>query len=338
MAKSYRCPNCAASLVFDPDAKKMACGFCGTQISPDDVTSLEAKDGFILGDSWAEDAACFLCENCGAKSITTAGTAATFCAFCGSPSISLTVTGGVKPMRIIPFTFGREEAEKAFLDWCKKSRFLPKNFTSKQQIKKLSGIYVPFWLFDYYVSVNCSYIDTMTEEMPNGEKRTRAYTKQKRGELIWRQVPLDGSKHIPDYLMECIEPYNYEQLREFDTKFLSGFQAENYDISADELLRRVFLRVKDYVKGACCDANAGYMDNSYYETPSAEYVFMPVWFLNYGYHGKTYTFALNGQTGKVAGDHPISRLKVGLLAFAIFAASSVICSLLIFMLIGGYFL
>lgn len=336
MAKSYRCPNCGASLVFDPDAKKMVCGFCGTMISPDDVTSLEAKDGFVLGDSWDEDAACFLCENCGAKSITNVNTAATFCAFCGSPSISLTVNGGVKPMRIIPFTYGREEAETAFLEWCKRSKFLPKNFTSKQQIQKLSGIYVPFWLFDYYVGVNCSYLDTTTEQLPNGDTRTQTYTKQKRGSLEWRQVPLDGSKYIPDSLMECIEPYNYEQLRQFDTKYLSGFHAENYDTSADELLRKIFLRVKDYVKGACGEGHSGYMDNSFYDTPSAEYVFMPVWFLNYKYHGKSYTFALNGQTGKVAGEQPISILKVGLISLGIFAISAAICSLLVFMMIGRY--
>jgi DNA-directed RNA polymerase subunit RPC12/RpoP len=337
MAKSYRCPNCAASLVFDPDIKKMTCGFCGTKISPDDVTSLEAKEGFILGDSWEEDAACFLCENCGAKSITNVNTAATFCPFCGSPSISLTITGGVKPMRMIPFTFGREEAEKAFINWCKKSRLLPKNFTSKEQIAKLTGIYVPFWLFDYYVDVNCDYLQAITEEVQNGEQTVGFYTKKKRGALTWTQVPLDASSHMPDYLMECIEPYNYEQLRSFDTKFLSGFQAENYDVSAEELLRRIFLRVKEFVKGACGEGKTGYVDNSHYETPSAEYVFLPVWFLNYTYHGKTYTFALNGQTGKVAGEQPISRLKVGLLSLGIFALSSCICGLLAFMIIGVYF-
>jgi hypothetical protein len=125
-------------------------------------------------------------------------------------------------------------------------------------------------------------------------------------------------------------------LRDFDTKFLSGFQAENYDIAAEELLRKIFLRVKDFVKGSCGEDHNAFMDNSTYETPSAEYVFMPVWFLNYVYHGKTYTFALNGQTGKVAGEYPISRLKVALLAAGIFISSSLICSLLIFMLIGGY--
>lgn len=338
MAKSYKCPNCAASLVFDPDARKMACGFCGTAISPDDVTSLEASEGFVLGDSWDEDAACLLCGNCGAKSITNVNTAATVCNFCGSPSISMAVTGGVKPMRIIPFNYGREEAEKAFLRWCEGSKFLPKNFTSKQQIEKLTGMYVPFWLFDYSVGVDCSYLDTITEEDSSGQSKTRYYTKQKRGFLEWHKVPLAGTKYIPNSLMECIEPYNYDKLRAFDTKFLSGFYAENYDTSADDMLMKIFHRVKNFVKGACGDGRLQYVDNSSYLTPSAEYVFMPVWFLHYQYHGKKYTFALNGQTGKVAGEQPMSRLKIGLISAGIFGISSVLCAVMIFLLLGGFLL
>lgn len=338
MAKSYRCPNCAASLVFDPDAKKMACAFCGSQISPDDVLSLEATDGFVQGETWEEDASCFLCGNCGAKSITDQNTTATFCAFCGSPSLSLTTKGGVKPMRIIPFKYGREEAEKAFIEWCKKSLFLPNGFTSKKQIAKLAGIYVPFWLFDYPVDLNCTFLDVETVETEDGGSSVRYVKNSKRGYLLWEKVPLDGSSHIKDGLMECIEPYNYEQLIDFNTKFLSGFYAENYDIPAEKLLRSIFMRVKEFVKSACGAGRVDYSDNSIYHPPTAEYVYLPVWFLNYVYHGKTYTFALNGQTGKVAGEQPISRWKIALFVGGMFAGFALLFGLLGFMMFGGLFL
>jgi len=74
-------------------------------------------------------------------------------------------------------------------------------------------------------------------------------------------------------------------------------------------------------------------DNSVYHPPVAEYVLMPVWFLNYKYLGKTYTFLLNGQTGKVAGDFPISFFKVGLVALGAYA---VLAPLLYFL--GGLIL
>jgi hypothetical protein len=37
------------------------------------------------------------------------------------------------------------------------------------------------------------------------------------------------------------------------------------------------------------------------------YALLPVWLLNTVYKGKTYTFAMNGQTGKFVGNLPIDK-------------------------------
>ena len=57
---------------------------------------------------------------------------------------------------------------------------------------------------------------------------------------------------------------------------------------------------------------------------------MPVWLLNYNYKGKMYTFAMNGQTGKVVGKLPRSGGKIAAWFGGIFAASFGIL-----MLLGG---
>lgn len=36
------------------------------------------------------------------------------------------------------------------------------------------------------------------------------------------------------------------------------------------------------------------------------YALMPVWMLNTKWHGKDFLFAMNGQTGKLVGDLPVS--------------------------------
>mgnify|MGYP000022477409 FL=1 len=40
---------------------------------------------------------------------------------------------------------------------------------------------------------------------------------------------------------------------------------------------------------------------------SARYALLPVWMLTTQWQGKTYTFAMNGQTGRMVGDLPISK-------------------------------
>ena len=40
------------------------------------------------------------------------------------------------------------------------------------------------------------------------------------------------------------------------------------------------------------------------------YMTRPVWFMNFRHGGKNYTFAINGQTGMVAGIYPVSGVKL----------------------------
>jgi hypothetical protein len=41
-----------------------------------------------------------------------------------------------------------------------------------------------------------------------------------------------------------------------------------------------------------------------------DYALLPVWVYDFSYQGKTYTFHVNGQTGKVIGKTPVAHQKV----------------------------
>ena len=62
------------------------------------------------------------------------------------------------------------------------------------------------------------------------------------------------------------------------------------------------------------------------------YVLLPVWMLNLKYKDKTYLYAVNGQTGKVAGEVPISKIKFGLMGLSI----SIITFFVVFMFLIGF--
>lgn len=44
------------------------------------------------------------------------------------------------------------------------------------------------------------------------------------------------------------------------------------------------------------------------ENGTVKYALYPVWLLNTIWNGKTYTFAMNGQTGKFVGDLPVDNV------------------------------
>ena len=60
----------------------------------------------------------------------------------------------------------------------------------------------------------------------------------------------------------------------------------------------------------------------------ARYVLMPVWLLNTRYRGKLYTFAMNGQTGRMTGSLPISPQKCALWFGGIFAGVTLLATLI----------
>ena len=59
-----------------------------------------------------------------------------------------------------------------------------------------------------------------------------------------------------------------------------------------------------------------------------EYMLLPVWFMTYRYNGKVYSFAVNGQTGKLAGTPPLNKLKLKLVSLGAGIAASAIVTLI----------
>lgn len=380
MATSYKCPNCSANLLFDADQQLMTCQYCGSAISPDDIIkrgvhlNSEAmkqeaeRDRLIHGeeegasaevggaDTQASEATYFsedetvqfVCGSCGAAVITDKNTSATFCAFCGSPAIiAERLVEARKPEYVLPFHYGRENAIESFFKWCKAGRFTPIDFVKKENVEKMTGLYVPFWLFNSVIDMHFEAQGTKVSSSTSGNKtttKTKYYSIKRVRRVCWDKIPFDGATHIDDKQMEMIAPYDYKALKDFNMAYLSGFFADRYDLPAEELEDDLQAKLSVYVDKIFKDSNRGYSsvtnvrNHTRYYKPDVRYALLPVWVLNYKYRGKTYTFAMNGQTGKTAGEYPISLLKLLLLGIAILPAAAIVIKLLIGgLVLGGFF-
>ena len=63
-----------------------------------------------------------------------------------------------------------------------------------------------------------------------------------------------------------------------------------------------------------------------------QYMMLPVWFMTYKYKGDMYEFAINGQTGKIAGTPPLARRKLRLFCAgigALLSGAMILCTGLI---------
>jgi hypothetical protein len=133
-------------------------------------------------------------------------------------------------------------------------------------------------------------------------------------------VPADASQKLDDTFMDSLEPFNYNELTGFSMNYLSGFIADKYEVDKDEVLKRIKTRVESSAQDVLRQDVSGYTSVSpnFKSTNIIRtdwlYTLFPVWFMTYMYKGKVWTFAVNGQTGKVCGIPPLSAPKVGILA------------------------
>lgn len=168
--------------------------------------------------------------------------------------------------------------------------------------------------------------------------QTHEYGIYREATMQFNYVPHDGSSKADDRVMASIEPFNYSELRDFDLPYLSGFLAEKYDKTKEDVYPTIKNRVVDVATDVLRDSIKGYdkvnVNNmrTYFNEVDFHYVLLPIWILTYLYKGKTYLFTMNGQTGKVFGQLPLCAKK---LTFA-----SIILFLAIFTLtmLGGFFL
>lgn len=311
-AYSHKCPGCASNLLFDDESKKLQCKSCGKDYYPEFFEISDVLNQTISNEDADDSEENFnqeiVCNSCGAVVVAERNTASSFCAFCGSPAlVANRLSRAFKPDTIIPFKIDREKAETIFREWASTKKYLPRDFLAEKTIRKISGLYVPFWLID----ADCT-IDVTGGANNSDEKANYYYNIRRKGTFKMRRVPFDGSLQISDQLMESIEPFDYREMLPYSSGYLPGYYAERYDLSADDMAERISDRFRYYLNEECRNfvMTANYekyiidTDNSVSDNYSCLYALLPVWFLSYEYKGLYYRIAINGQTGEIAGSVP----------------------------------
>lgn len=355
----YKCPQCGSDLVFDAESGMLSCDSCGYRDSaasyekahPDarpDAKVPESEDGSGAEDTAAHfhetDGRQYQCNNCGAILITDNDTTATSCSFCGAPMIlGDRLEGELAPVKIIPFQISREEARTQFRKWCRNGRLTPKGFMTADRIKNITGMYVPYWLYDIHADGTVRAECTRVRSYDRGEytyTQTSYYDVYRKASLSYKKVPADASEKLNDEMMDRLEPFRYEELEDFRMPYLAGYVAEKYNYTSDALLGRVKNRVSQYAEQYIRQSIRGYSttvirnQDTRFRNNRCYYTLLPVWMVCYDYKDSEHTFLMNGQTGKIVGKPPISRAKVAKW-FSLVTLGSFIGIKLLAFLIGG---
>ena len=334
---NYQCPSCTGPLRFDGASGMLACDYCGSRFTVQEIEALyrdkdeaaaaasaaaQAQEPEYTPGNWAEDEGLrvYNCPSCGAELICDETTAATSCPYCNNPSIVPgQLSDMLKPDYVIPFKLDKEAAKKALKNYYRGKKLLPNAFSDRNHIEEIKGVYVPFWLFDGTVDADMRFQGTRVNSVTTGREiitTTEYYRVRRSGLVSFDKIPADASSKMPDAHMDAIEPYDYAELKPFSNAYLPGFLADKYDVKPEDCYARVDLRAQNTAEELIAGTVSGYSSC----TPESRqisvrrsrtsYALLPVWLLATNYDGKNYLFAMNGQTGKLIGDLPVSKGKM----------------------------
>lgn len=352
---NYQCPACTGPLHFDEQSGLLRCDYCESSYTVQEVEELFAEKNAQAeqqplqqeqASEWGEDAKAmraYNCPSCGAELICEETTAATACPYCGNPAIVPgQFSGSKKPDCIIPFKISKEQAVEALKKHYQGKPLLPKAFSEESHLQEIKGVYVPFWLFDGQAHADVTFKTTRTHTHTTGKERiitTDHFEVWRKGSVAFSHVPVDGASKMPDDYMDAVEPYDYADMKPFSLSYLPGFLADKYDVPAEECAPRVESRCRSTALDALRDTVIGYesclpvREDVSVNCSEPAYALLPVWLLSTKWKDENYLFAMNGQTGKLVGDLPISRERLLAWFGGIFAAAAAVMSLIRFLIL-----
>ncbi|MBR3554584.1 MAG: hypothetical protein IKN89_01605 [Oscillospiraceae bacterium] len=322
-----KCAACGGPLRFDPETGKLVCDYCGTvyeigqQEAPAAEQTLEGYDFAQLSAHAAAENAeglpIYNCVSCGAEVIASAQEMALTCPYCGN-NIVLTekASGNLRPDGVIPFKITAKVLPQVMAAFYKDKKLLPKNFFNDSRMEKVTGVYVPFWVFSGRLSGKLQFKGEKRSSHRSGDyiiTDTEHYLVGRDVSMQFRDLPVDASGRVEDELMDSLEPFGMEDVKPFDMQYLAGFTADRFDRAREDMAERARTRMNNSAEAlARSQVSRDYsgvqpVGGKLRAELKARYLLFPVYLFTLTHGKKQYSFAVNGQTGKVVGSVPTDK-------------------------------
>lgn len=335
----FPCEQCGAQLQYQPGTTQMKCPYCGHQQPiPAPVGTVQNLDynAFLNQANLnleKETDTVVRCDSCGAQYTVPPNQETKDCPFCGSRVVvPVDQEKRIAPNGVMPFVIVERIARQKLTDWIG-SRFWAPNDLKAMALKegRLKGMYIPFWTYDcdtqtsytgmrgeaYYVEVPY----TVTDDDGNSrteyrtERRINWYPAAGMVDVPFQDVLILGSRALPEEQARKLRQWDLGSVTPYEPKFLMGFQTMRYDVDLANGFGQAQQVMEGPIHGAICMDIGG--DEQQVLSKSTQYydvmfknLLLPIWVGGFRYRGRAYRVVVNGQTGEVQGEAPVSVWKV----------------------------
>ena len=353
--RKHPCPECGGDAEWNAAKQALVCPYCGTvlpwsggedpmgaSIVEHDLVEALASETSRGGPR--EDSRSVRCESCKAISQFHDLRVAQRCDFCGSPAIvpADELRDSITPESLLPVAIPATKVRDMLREWYRTRWWAPNKLKRSALTDTLHGIYLPYWTFDAHVYADWTaesgyhYYETQTYRDSNGKTQTRQVRKTR-----WR--PSSGSlSHFFDddlvpgtvgvhaALLRKVEPFpTTDSLKPYDPAYVRGWTVERYQVDLRLASTTSKQQMDRVIENLCArdvpgDTHRNLQVHSLYQDRTFKHILVPVWLVSYNYGAKAYQVVVNGYTGKMAGEHPLSWVKITLAVLAALVLIAVI--------------
>jgi predicted RNA-binding Zn-ribbon protein involved in translation (DUF1610 family) len=335
------CPECGGELEWNAGKQAFACPYCG--LVPKDQPTRLGDDGTIVehdleqaltsvgdeGRGYRAQTTAVKCQSCQAISVFEAGRVAQRCEFCGSPSIApyTETKDPITPESLLPVKLSEPQVRDLIKQWYASRWFAPNKLRRAALTDTLHAIYLPYWTFDARASSSWTamsgdhywdteyYTDSQGNRQSRQVQRTRWYPSSGDVQHFFDDDLVPGTVGVRMDLLRKVEPFPTEQLAPYDPAFVRGWTVERYqvdlrkasDINREQMDGVMYSMCEQEVPG---DTHRDLNVDTQYHGRTFKHILVPVWLVTYLFGTTTYQTLVNGYTGDIAGDRPVSWVKV----------------------------
>lgn len=342
--KKHPCPECGGDAEWNASKQALACPFCGTilpwsegedpmgaSILEHDLESALTDTAGDTGDT-AEEKKSVRCESCQAVSVFDADRVAQRCDFCGSPAIvpAEDLPNTITPESLLPAVIPEPQVRDQLREWYRSRWWAPNKLKHAALTDTLRGIYLPYWTFDAHADADWTaesgYHYYVTEHYTDSEGKSRSRQVQKTrweyssGSLahFFDDDVVPGTVGVHNTLLRKVEPFpTLTDLKPYDPAYVRGWTVERYQVDIRQASEASRQQMDAVIEQLCSrqvpgDTHRNLQVSTVYQNRTFKHVLVPVWLVTYNYGSKSFQVIANGYTGKMAGEHPLSWIKITL--------------------------
>lgn len=329
----------------------MKCPYCGTEnaiqveakpIVEHKIEELQAMAASQQAKGFGTETRSFKCKNCSATSSIPGNIQATRCPFCGSSIVFEQPANPnmVRPESLVPFQINADAATQKFKNWLRTRYLAPGALKRMAQLAKIDGMYAPFFTYDAQADSDWAgeaghyYYETVRRgNQTVQERRVRWESRSGHHALFYDDVLIIASTGLPERILLKAYPYHLNALVPYSPQFLAGFAAEEYSVDPRQGWEKAKGQIQASEQKECSkaldgDTQRGLRVSTRLSRITWKHMLLPLYVAAYMYGAKTYRFLVNGQTGEVQGEAPISWIKVAAIAGVVVIAIIAITKLL----------